>query len=112
MEQYLAYLERRIAAISAEELALARRDRKDEANLAKVKANILGVCKTVYETFCRVGKSDADYLQKLDELANGWYTAMEQAKRHGDVERAVIEEIKLETLTGAKETFLALREAI
>ena len=110
MDSYIAYLTERIAALQAEAQSLAGSHREDEANLAKIRVNIFGVCKTVRETFVRLGKSDGDYLSKLDELRESWSAAAEQAAAHSDTERALIETIKLETLAQARAEFLAQTE--
>lgn len=110
MDSYIAYLTERIAALLAEAQSLAGSHREDEANLVKIRINILGVCKTVRETFVRLGKSDAEYLSKLDELRESWHTAMEQAADHGDTEQQLIETLKLETLAQARAEFLKRTE--
>lgn len=110
MDSYIASLTERIAALQAEAQSLAESHREDEANLIKIRVNILGVCKTVRETFVRLGKSDGDYLGKLDELRESWSAAAEPAAAHGDSERQLVEALKLETLAQARAEFLVQRE--
>ena len=53
---------------------------------------------------------DADtvqlYLKKLEELPKNWKESLEKAKIHGDVEKQVIEETKINALEEIKEKFL------
>lgn len=110
MSEYTACLDRSIAAAEQEIRALAADDRRDEADLAKVKRNILEVCKTVWNAFCRAGKTREDYLARLDGFQESWYTALIQARAHGKTEAAVIEETKLAALAQVRAQFLALQE--
>lgn len=108
--EFVAYLDQAITAAAGEVNALNGSARQDEANLAKVKLNILNVCKTIFETFVRVGKSDDQYLAKLDELRQGWDAAREQAAAYHRTETAVIEGIKLDTLAQVRGQFLSWKE--
>lgn len=46
-----------------------------------------------------------DYLQRLEKLPENWRVSLEKAREHNDVEKAVIEEIKLQTLEEIKNKY-------
>lgn len=93
MERFMAYLEDGEARLRQESRRLAADERGDEGDLAKIRANVYGICRSVFQTLgAERGRA------KLAELKNAWETALSAAREHGDVKKAVIEEIKLETL--------------
>ena len=49
MSEFLTYLENRISETMQQEKRLIDSGRKDEANLEKIKNNVYGICKTIYE---------------------------------------------------------------
>ena len=93
MEGYLAYLDDRAAQLREVSAALAAEQRRDEADLVKVRINVYGICRTIFSVLDR-----AAYEKKLDELGDTWLAAKELADRHGDVKNAVIGAVKVETL--------------
>lgn len=113
MEQFIALLEEREKILQKKERALAESDRKDEANMVKIQMNIYGVCKTVFEVMERTheaGAVKAAYLQKLEGFRDGWKASLDKAKSHDDVEKIVVEELKLEALADVKNTFLKMAD--
>ena len=93
MEQFIAFLEDGEARLRQESSSLAADERGDEGNLAKIRANVYGICRSVLQT---LGPEKGS--AKLAELKSAWETALSTAREHRDVKRAVIEEIKLGTL--------------
>lgn len=124
MDKFITYIEESIAKLQQEENMLISSDRKDEANLVKIRINIYGICRTILQVIAKeqsagrlaqkkeleriTGEQAAQepgtdrwkeaYLQKLDALPQNWKASYDKAKEHNDVEKLVIEEIKLETL--------------
>lgn len=93
MEQLMAFLEGGEARLRRESRRLAADQRGDEGDLAKIRANVYGICKSVFQTLgFERGKV------KLTELKSAWEAALSAAREHGDVKKAVIEEIKLDAL--------------
>lgn len=81
---------------------------KDEANFAKIKANVCGICKTLYQVSCK--KEDEatirlEYTRLLNKLITEWKESYEKAKAYGDVKKIVVEEMKLEVIENIKERF-------
>lgn len=98
---FTEYIDNKIVKLKNEEAELQNADRKDEANFAKIKINICEICKTLYN----VSQKEPDgqnarefFLQKLDKLSLEWKASLEKAKEFDDIEKTVIEEIKLEIL--------------
>ena len=101
MLEFLKYLEQSIEDLKAEEKDLVEKDRKDEANFARIKMNIYGIAKTYYDVVKKsCGETDfvQNYLKKISVLPKNWETSYEKAKEHQDVENIVVEELKLQTL--------------
>ncbi len=59
MEQFLDYIKESIEKANKEEQSLIAQDRKDEANLMKIRANIYGICQTIYEVVSKTNSGEA-----------------------------------------------------
>jgi len=108
MEEFISYMNQKTELLSQEEKYLAASDRKDESNLVKIRINVYGICKTFFEVTNREAAGEegkALYLEKLEKLSEPWKEALKKAKEHEDIQKAVIEEIKLETLEEIKLQF-------
>lgn len=93
MKQFVAWLETMEETLRAESVKLAADDRRDEGALAKIRANVYGICKSVFQVL-DAEKADA----KLNELYTAWGSARSTAQQHEDTEKAAVEEIKMEVL--------------
>lgn len=101
MEKLICLLDERAEAFRIESSRLTADDRGDEGNLAKVRANVYGICKSVFQVLPE-GKA----AEKLQSFYREWESARFAAQNHGDESRVTIETVKLETL----EEVLALLE--
>lgn len=106
---FVEYIDNKIADLKNEEIQLKNSDRNDEANLTKIKINICEICKTLYN----VSKKEPNgqnakefYLQRIEKLSSEWKVSGEKALEFGDIEKVVIEEIKLDILDEIKGKFL------
>lgn len=59
MEQFLDYIKESIEKANKEVQSLIAQDRKDEANLMKIRANIYGICQTIYEVVSKTNSGEA-----------------------------------------------------
>lgn len=112
-EELNEWFEKQMAACGDEQKKLLFDDRADEANLMKVKANVYEICKTVFGVFKKVKPEDKlfeEYLKKLEEFKATWEASRKKADEHGDVQKSVIEHIKLEALADVKNRFMKLGE--
>lgn len=113
MNGLIEYIDKTVDALKKEEKNLVSADRKDESNLVKVQINVYGICKTVYQVFSqsKEGKAlEKAYLNKLDNLAEGWRDSQKKAQEYDAVEKTVIEEIKLQAIKDVRRQFLASLE--
>lgn len=89
----MAVLDDRAERLRRESVRLAADDRKDEGDLTKIRANVYGICKSVYQVL------DGEKARaKLGALHDSWETALAAARDYNDLKKASIETIKLETL--------------
>ena len=98
-ESWLTYLESRVECCRQEGEVLSQDCREDEALRAKIQGNIFQICATVYqalEAHLLPQELEAAYRQKLLALPENWRTARDLAQTHGALERAAVEEWKLE----------------
>lgn len=103
---------------------LNEEDKKDEANLEKVKLNVYDIFKTMYgasekKIYNPSNKSSDDkkleefklaYLAFFDKIPANWIISLEKAKKHEDFEKIHIEEIKLAAMEEVRSNFLRLWE--
>ncbi len=111
MNEFIMYLNNAIEIARKKEQELIITERKDEANLQKIRANIYGICRTVFEVVAKTKSGDdlvKEYTNKLDNLPKNWVESYEKAKVHNDVTKILIEETKLEVLREVKARFIEL----
>ncbi|MGN0628892.1 MAG: hypothetical protein ACI4IW_04615 [Oscillospiraceae bacterium] len=111
MENYMDWLDSAVLKLKKEQQELENSSRADEANFAKVRINVLEICKTVFGVFKKVKtpeEFDAEYLKKFAELRKTWEESRCKADEHGDVKKSIVEGIKLETLDEAEQKFREL----
>ena len=94
MEKFMTYLDEQAARLREKSSRLTADHRRDEGDLAKIRANVYGICKAVLQVLDS-GKAKT----KLTELHSIWSKNLEMARAHNDVKQTVVEEIKLETLS-------------
>lgn len=107
MNNFLAYVEENVTVLAKEEQALIASSRKDEANLVKIKSNVYGIAKSMFEVVQKMTPEEnrrRDLLKRLEHLKATWEEAYEKVKSHNDVEKMVVEEVKLETLNRILDT--------
>lgn len=107
MNEFVLYLTSAIEIAQNKEQELIATERKDEANLQKIRANIYGICRTVVQVVAKEKCGNElweDYLGRLDNIAKNWVKSYEKAKLHNDVEKILIEETKFQVLKEVKET--------
>lgn len=95
------YFEEKIAECNAQKKALLSDDRRDEANFWQIKANIYDIFKTILSVAERTKKNDEEiqaFMEaKFAEMTKIWAESGQKADAHGDGQKAVIEQIKVDT---------------
>lgn len=106
MDKFFEYVRERNTALLNEAEKLKSEDRIDESNLAKVRANIYEVCGTVCGVHMkRPGGGIEACRMQLEKFRAIWGADRDKAAAHGDAEKTLIGDIKLETLEDAARKF-------
>lgn len=111
MNTFLSYIEEQINQLKLEEQRKIADHRKDEGNLLRIKENVYGIVRSYYEVVTKKsGNGDfcSEFLNKVQIPAKSWEEMKLKALEHGDTEKVVIEEIKLNTLKEILDTFQQL----
>lgn len=111
MKEFMTYLNNAIETAEKKEQELIATERKDEANLQRIRANIYGICLTVVQVAAKAKSGDElwqDYRNRLDNISRSWGESYEKAKVHQDVEKILIEETKFQVLNEVKERIKTL----
>jgi hypothetical protein len=91
------------------ETSLIAEDRKDEANIERVRYNIYDIFVIMLNATKKATK-DKDgfcesYLKKFDTIPASWKERLELARKHQDVETVLIEETKLKVVAELRNLF-------
>lgn len=106
MEEYFRYLSEKRDSLLSEAKKLALSDRNDEANLTKVRANIYDICQTVCKVHMNRPSGGAEACRsQFEHFRTQWGSERDKALSHGDTQKAIIEEIKLNALADAAQKF-------
>lgn len=108
MDLFTEFLEEQLEIYRRQEQELVANECKDDANFIKIKVNVCGICKTLYQVACKK-EEDAlirsEYMRLLNKLVTEWKASYEKAKEYGDMKKIVAEEMKLEVIEEIKERF-------
>ena len=108
MNEFIRWCDDRTRDCMARKAALHAVGREDEAAFLQIRANVYGIFRTV----CTAVKGDlAQLQQRLTSIPAAWEAALAEAETHGDVQRAHIERIKLETAAAIRHYVTNLQEA-
>lgn len=106
MENFINYLNDSIETAQKKEQELISTERKDEANLQKIRANIYDICLTVFQVVSKTKQGKElwkEYESRLDNVSKNWVESYEKAKTYNDVEKILIEETKFQVVNEVKE---------
>lgn len=100
MENFLEYIDQSVLALQQEEKELIASDRKDEANFVRIRSNVYGIAKAYYGAVQKAAPEEFkdEYTRRITKLLGTWQDACDKATAHEDVEKTVVEEVKLQTL--------------
>lgn len=108
IEKINHYFEENTKECMAQKKALLADQRRDEANFWQIKANIYDIFKTILSVAGRTQNTEDEVWQfvsqKLAEMTATWKESGEKAEIHGDVEKARVEQIKVETAEEIRNT--------
>lgn len=102
VNDFLAYIEEQIVDCAKKERALIAENRKDEANMERIKSNVYGIAKSLCQVTEELAKKHGAehatmFFDKFTAVMAPWKESLAAAKEHLDSEKECIELIKLET---------------
>ena len=111
-----AYFENKISQYKEQAAFLASDDRSDEAIFARVQLNVYDIFHTIFSVAVKSCGSNGDnvrdyFLKKIKEIPENWHSSLQCAEQYGDVKKAYIEKLKLDTASQIKNEFAELWEA-
>lgn len=112
VDNFMEFVEARIAKCKERADALERDHRKDEAVFEKVQENVYDIFRSVWRVAGQqCGEDKAARIQffqiRLEQIPSSWVDSLEKARQHGDENKALIESLKLRVI---KEITLAFEQ--
>lgn len=112
MEEFVSFLESRIADAEQSAAALNADDRRDEAALEKIRGNIYGI----FVSVAQAGKKATSTPEELrafvernfERIPASWSVARDKAVAAGDTVRVVQEDVKLSAMQEIRDAFARL----
>lgn len=121
VSEFKEYVNKQIGDLEEKQKRLKSEDKKDEADLIKVRINIFNIFLSIVDVAYNKAVSSKikdeklentlfckESLEKFDKIPANWMIRLEQAKENKDIEIVVIEEIKLETAAKLKQKFIQI----
>ena len=111
MDKLMKVLEAKVAEAAQSAAALAAEDRRDDANLEKIRGNVYGIFVSVLQAAQKQSSDEAAqrafFENNLERIPSGWRIARQKAEERGDTVRLVQEDVKLAAID---EVWQAFRE--
>lgn len=97
------YFDREIALCAERQQALGTDGRTDEATFQNIRSNMFDIFRTVLASAKQHCGNDPDAIRaffqaRLAQIPTAWESSLRTAQAHGDVEKAHIEQIKLDAV--------------
>ena len=104
------YFADRIAQYKKLGQELTSDDRADEAVFAKVQMNVYDIFNTIFTVAVKTSGQDDQkivqfFLTRIQQIPQSWHTALANAEKHGETEKAHIERIKLDVVAEIQKEF-------
>lgn len=109
-ENTVSYFADRIAQQKILAQELTSDDRADEAVFAKVQMNVYDIFNTIFSVAVKTSGQDDQkivqfFLTRIQQIPQSWHTALANAEKHGETEKAHIERIKLDVVAEIQKEF-------
>ena len=109
-ENTVSYFADRIAQHKKLAQELTSDDRVDEAVFAKVQMNVYDIFNTIFSVAVKTSGQDDQkivqfFLTRIQQIPQSWHTALANAEKHGEMEKAHIERIKLDVVAEIQKEF-------
>ena len=108
MEDFIAELKARHAALNGQAAALRAQNKGDEAVFYTVRANVYDICATVCSVHMKRG-DPAAFDAALERFRIEWGASLEAAKKQNNAKKICVEETKLEALADVAARLAAAR---
>lgn len=112
MEDFVSFLESRVADAERSAAALRADDRRDEAALEKIRGNIYGIFVSVAQAGKKATSTPEDLhafvAGNIERIPAGWSIARDKAAAKGDSVRVVQEDVKLAAMQEVRDAFVRL----
>ena len=99
MDKLMSALQAKVAEAAQSAATLAAEDRRDDANLEKIRGNVYGIFVSVLQAGEKQSSDDAArrafFEGNLERIPSGWRVARVKAEERGDPVRLVQEDVKL-----------------
>jgi len=91
---------------------LARENRKDEAKMAKIRANVFGIFANVIQTAeSEFPENELSFVrEQIEKIPGAWQESLSAAELHNDYVKVMNERIKLDAIIEIKKNFLRIVE--
>lgn len=116
--QFQEFIERSIRECKEQEQSLITENRKDEANLCRIKSNIYDIFGTLMKVSSQQEASSGlkavclSFEQKAEKVPENWKSSYEKAKAHGDAAKLLVEEEKLAVVNAVMAYYQKLKEEV
>ena len=109
-ENTVSYFADRIAQHRKLVQELTSDDRADEAVFAKVQMNVYDIFNTIFSVAVKTSGQDDQkivqfFLTRIQQIPQSWHTALANAEKHSETEKAHIERIKLDVVAEIQKEF-------
>ena len=115
MDKLMKALQVKVAEATQSAAALAAEDRRDDANLEKIRANVYGIFVSVLQAAEKQSTDEATrrtfFENNLERIPSGWRIARQKAEERGDTVRLVQEDVKLAAIDEVWQAFRELWKA-
>ena len=115
MDKLMKVLEAKVAEAAQSAAALAAEDRRDDANLEKIRGNVYGIFVSVLQAAQKQSSDEAAqrafFENNLERIPSGWRIARKKAEERGDTVRLVQEDVKLAAIDEVWQAFRELWKA-
>ena len=99
MDKLMSALQAKVSEAAQSAAALAAEDRRDDANLEKIRGNVYGIFVSVLQAGAKQSSDEAAqrtfFEGNLERIPSGWRIARAKAEERGDTVRLVQEDVKL-----------------
>jgi len=114
MLKFTDYLEFQKASYLNKSIDLKREDRQDEADLAKIWANIFDIFLSITNAAKKQCADNAnDFIRNyIEKLTAEWQKSLTEAEKHNDYIKATQEQAKLSAVSQIKTEFMRLEDSI